>query len=607
MPKGARQQKVTIVGSGIAGLTTAYRLAQRGYDISIIEAQTVAGGNLAGAPSDDGAAVFEVYPHMFGQWYSNFWKLMADIGVTRENAFKQLPVCGFLRSGQFPHYRLLQNCGSPRTMIDNLLSGIMSIPNMFLAAYTIIDLLTQDFAGDSLLSDQSVNGFVITRPYATESVAEFFELLILNIWSADSYLTAAGAYQKFAQYQFRSPTPQCWVVRTNSSQAIIEPLRMALERILGKDPIRRGERVTGVTVNPANNRVTQISIKAQETETTTEQVENLVLAVPPTALPELVMKIAAIPERAAPRDLLPTTRAVPIVHFLPELADTRRLTSEPIPVVYAFFKRALTDIPEYYVALTGSRYSLTFVKVTALTAHNDGNTVLAVAASDFNALPVDLKFLPTLVRAIPSPEQAEAMFLILSEFSRFVTNFNVGKHWDDPDSDIDWVQTRIGTGANQQLFINQVGSQQTLPYTHYPQINNLYFAGENRNNPISIATVEAAVCSGNQAAQAICRDHGQAAGIAPVEVLQPDTYPMALLLAWKLGLAPYAALAKCWAVAEELAGGYTGGQRRAGQTVPRAAPSLFRQGAAVASNAYCAWWNICGALVGEAVRGIGRR
>jgi hypothetical protein len=199
------------------------------------------------------------------------------------------------------------------------------------------------------------------------------------------------------------------------------------------------------------------------------------------------------------------------------------------------------------------------------------------------------------------------MFLILSEFSHFVTNFKLGKYWNDADSDIDWDQTRIGTGSNQRLFINQVGSQQSLPYSHYPQIDNLYFAGENRNNPISIATVEAAVCSGNQAAQVICRNHGQLAEIPPVEVLLPDTYPMVLLLALKLGLAPYAALAKYWAVAEELGGSYRTSGQQAGRTVPRAPTLLFRQGVAAASNAYCAWWNTCAAMVGEATRGFGRR
>ena len=199
------------------------------------------------------------------------------------------------------------------------------------------------------------------------------------------------------------------------------------------------------------------------------------------------------------------------------------------------------------------------------------------------------------------------MFLILSEFNRFVTNFNLGKHWGDEHSDIDWQKTRIGCGSNQRLFINEVGSRHTSPYTHYPQIENLYFAGENRNNPISIATVEAAVCSGNQAAQAICRDHGQAAGTAPVEVLVPETYPMALLLAWKFGLAPYAALAKCWAVAEELGGGRAGGRRGAARTVPRTATEFVRQGAAAASNAYCAWWNAYAAMVGAAARGFGGR
>ena len=383
-PQRDKQSKVTIVGAGIAGLTTAYRLAQRGYDVSVIEAESVPGGNLAGALGDDSTTVFEVYPHMFGQWYNNFWQLMADIGVIRENAFEPQPVCGYLRIGEFPDFRLLRNNGSPRTAIDNLLSGIISMPNMFLAAYTIIDLLTQDFERDGLLAEQSLNGFVITRPYATERVAEFFQSLIQNIWSVDSYLTAAGAYQNFAQYQFCRPTPQCWGLRSsNSYEAIIEPLCKALRHKLGKDPIRCGEKVIGVTVRHPDNRVAQISIERRgenaHSVTITEEVENLVLAVTPTTLHELVMKVAG----ASAQAMTGRNPEVPIVQVLPELADTRRLASAPIPVVYVFFKHSVRDIPEYYVALAGSRYSLTFVKIKALTAHGGGRTVLAVAASDF--------------------------------------------------------------------------------------------------------------------------------------------------------------------------------------------------------------------------------
>ena len=614
LPPIPRTKKVTVVGAGIAGLTTAYRLAQRGYDVTILEAQSVAGGNLAGIPSEDGQSVFEVYPHMFGDWYDNFWALMTDIGVTRERDFEARPICGFLRAGEFPRYRLLRDNGSPQTAIPNLLSGVISAPNMFLSAFAIIDLLTQDFDRDDLASEQSLNGFIISRSYATLEMARFFQLLVLNIWSVDSYSTAAGAYQAFAKYQFRRPAPQCWVLRTNSHEAIIQPLCAALERLGCR--FRLNAKLVGVSINPASNTVMRIAVEEPDRSNPgatgaargvhLEQVENLVLAITPAALHDVILHRAEAPPTGLRQG--PLIAQVPIVDVLPELADTRGLAMAPIPVIHVTFKRTLPDIPEYYIALTGSRYSLTFVKSAALSASSDGNTVLVLAASDFNALPVDLDFAPFERAMAPTHAQATAMFLILTEFHRYVPTFKLGRYCGDPDSDIDWQKTGIGSGSNQKLFINQVGSKHTSPYTHYAAIENLYFAGENRDNPITITTVEAAACSGNQAAQAICRDVGQAPGVAPVNVLVPETYPMAALLAWKFALAPYAAAAKCWATLEEALGGdRVDDWRTAARPAPLGPGHMLTQIVTAGSDVYSNWLSAYGSALSRVVREFGNR
>ena len=77
---------VVVVGAGIAGLTTALKLSQRGYDVTVYEATDVLGGNLSAARQSmrapDGSELtgseptgfvyHDVYPHMFCDWYKNF-------------------------------------------------------------------------------------------------------------------------------------------------------------------------------------------------------------------------------------------------------------------------------------------------------------------------------------------------------------------------------------------------------------------------------------------------------------------------------------------------------------------------------------------------------
>jgi hypothetical protein len=274
------------------------------------------------------------------------------------------------------------------------------------------------------------------------------------------------------------------------------------------------------------------------------------------------------------------TERVSIVDCLPQLAKLRQLTSEPIPLLYVTFKASAFregDIPDFYVALQGSRYSVTFVRVKSHfhTSEEDSSLqeaaiVLAIGASDFTSIPVPLEDpsvdSPTAASpflnfaAIPKGNKQEAAFLILKEFHRFIPTFRLGKCWGDENSDVIWDDrfTFFKVDISQKLFINQVGSRSIAPLTHYPEIPNLYFAGDYTDNPIGIATVEAAVTSGLQAAAAICRDSqpssaGSSAPAAPsegdgqgkpVEIRNPKVYPLPLIFALKLLLAPYAVLAR---------------------------------------------------------------
>jgi protoporphyrinogen oxidase len=73
--------EVTIVGGGVAGLTAALRLAERGVAVTILEKGPLMGGNLSGVWH--AGACYDVYPHMFCEWYNNFWSLAEDVGLRR--------------------------------------------------------------------------------------------------------------------------------------------------------------------------------------------------------------------------------------------------------------------------------------------------------------------------------------------------------------------------------------------------------------------------------------------------------------------------------------------------------------------------------------------
>jgi hypothetical protein len=195
----------------------------------------------------------------------------------------------------------------------------------------------------------------------------------------------------------------------------------------------------------------------------------------------------------------------------------------------------------------GSLFELTFVEIPELTS-STGKTVLSVAVSDFYSLPDDLdevsgyRIEEKSSAFLTKHGQETAKFLILKELQRYVP-FKLGGYWRDPDSDIDWDKSLFRSNREHLLFLNEVGSRQWCPKVCYPEISNLFFAGDFCQNPITIATVEAAVVSGLQAAREVGRNEKIG---KPIEIIEPDSYPETLMAVWKVALAPYAFGAKYW-------------------------------------------------------------
>ena len=71
---------IAIVGAGISGLTMAFRIAQSGKKVLLLEAKEKAGGCLNTLYGDDGFWV-EMGAHTFYSSYTNVIKLIQDTGL----------------------------------------------------------------------------------------------------------------------------------------------------------------------------------------------------------------------------------------------------------------------------------------------------------------------------------------------------------------------------------------------------------------------------------------------------------------------------------------------------------------------------------------------
>ncbi|KAL4421307.1 hypothetical protein ABPG75_010598 [Micractinium tetrahymenae] len=84
----APKLKVAIVGSGLAGLSTAVELLDQGYEVEIYESRPFVGGKVASYKDKDGNDI-EMGLHVFFGCYFNLFRLMAKCGVLENLLLKE--------------------------------------------------------------------------------------------------------------------------------------------------------------------------------------------------------------------------------------------------------------------------------------------------------------------------------------------------------------------------------------------------------------------------------------------------------------------------------------------------------------------------------------
>jgi zeta-carotene desaturase len=568
------------VGGGISGLTTALQLAARGYNVTLYEKKEVLGGNLSSEPKEDvpGAnpssepkknvlggtpssepkknvlggtpssepkknvlggnqssekssekknRVYDVYPHMFSDWYDNFWTLFEkDLGLSREAHFEPRYGLKLLHKGA-KSYLSLKNPKSIGAIWDNLRSGVVPLPDLFLWGYSMLDLASQRFDENRPLGRYSVNGFLNTRPYATDQMAQLHDFTLMEIWSAHGYEISAADYKNFVKHAFAlgRSTPFAWMLKGSLQKKLIEPITQKLKSLGCK--IKRGCAVKLIQLkgDQIEIRLAEGSQRAEDSSRSFS-FDYVVLATPPDVLGQLAM--SGKPGRR-------------LVDRVPWLGEIRRLRAEPIPVLYLYLKRKLPDIPKEQIGLSFSGYDLTAMDLSQLWTDDPDmqeGTVFVVAASNFYALPSEEK----------EKEEALNGFAMIKRFHQYISGFDPGTYWGDPNSDVNWDKSHFRHNRENQLFINEVSSGQLEPRTAYEALPRVAFAGDFIQNEVSMATIEGAVISGLQAANAI---REQAPRGVDIEITPHTVYGDATLLAAKLALTANAYWAKWFSVAYE--------------------------------------------------------
>ena len=511
---------VIIVGSGLAGISAATRLMEQGFDITLYEQNDFLGGNLGAHRDGEEDDPHEHCYHMYLNWYNNFWQFMREIDAL--DKFIPSRVIGYRRPGDKQTRQGLTNAGSLATVLTNMFNGVAPPADQFISAYSLLDLIGTQAMSGKVLEQTSVNNFFRTRGYSTDASIDVSTRTLAEAFASPSYLSSARSYQSLIKYGYRHPAPSLWLLTQNTNEAIFEPWEKHLQaraKKLGRSfDIQRRTRVEKLHLT--HGEVRELTIGTMPANPTTEggaaieatdlrKVEvrgDLLLAVPPRALGRLVS-----PEVAA--------RA-------PDLEKVRLLRSEPMISLDLYFKRKIPGLNNNITVLLDSKYTLSLLDNSLVwTNPPAGGSFLNVISSNADLI-------------VDYPNDV-ILDIVLKELQRFL-DFQL----DEVDHDRCHVQTNVG----EELFVNQVGSWDNRPKATC-DIPNLFLAGDFCQTFVDVVTVEGAVVSGLNAAEALRRKCGIG---KPIDIVRPDSYPAVLPAMLALAMRPAAFAAKAVSVADSM-------------------------------------------------------
>lgn len=214
--------EVTIIGGGIARIAATMRLSEHGRRCTILEQGDTLGGKL-GAHLDSSSSDWHEHAYrMYLNWYLNFWGLIDELDL--RDAFEPRHNIKFIRRGEFPNFAKITDIVSPCTLSDNIAGGVIPPADMFICAYSLLDLLTQHYRLPAMLDRITVNGFMSSSPYATDAAT------LAKAFATYSYRTSAAPYRNFITYGAQQPEPIMWVMDGNVHHVLIKILEAELLR-----------------------------------------------------------------------------------------------------------------------------------------------------------------------------------------------------------------------------------------------------------------------------------------------------------------------------------------------------------------------------------------
>jgi uncharacterized protein with NAD-binding domain and iron-sulfur cluster len=475
--------RAVIIGGGLAGMTAAKVLAEHGMPVTILEAGDHLGGKAAstrvhGRWEDHGF-------HCFPAWYVNTRALLADIGC--EPNLIDIHRFHFLKKGAYPQLVTTYEFTSPQNVLHNLFNGVLPWHENLLSYYCLLELACEPLASWKYLDQISGTGFLRSRFYATEAIANLQQQTILQAAAIPGYECSALTLQRLFRAWLKWSSPLYSILNGSLQEKFIGPFEQRLRR-LGVE-VRYKSRVKAFI--GSGNRARGVMLARREAPLMFGSDDFFIMATPREVQLEFESSDAEYRKEVS----------APVVFWPASLG----LQSAPMAALHLYLKRRIPDLPQEHINLVGSRYGTTLIDISQHWEGLEGTTLSAVLAR------------PWVLFGRPDEAIAE---MVVDEIREYLPIFTQRDVAGEPH-----LQTHVA----QPLFINTVGSWLFRPTARFALHPNIFRAGDFCQTEADLATMESAVMSGINAAAEILQQAGKRVHMTPLSIGEPPQAALTLL------------------------------------------------------------------------------
>jgi uncharacterized protein with NAD-binding domain and iron-sulfur cluster len=189
---------VAILGGGLAGLTAAYYLSQKGFKTLVLEADTILGGRARSWQDDKTGDTIDIAPHILvDPLYPNTMALLADLGTSEQIVWNKEAFITLAEGAErfdlgytkFPApLHLLPWVIQDKTL--SLVDHLSAVP-------LILYVLRMNPAGEPGLDQENALGFLRRMGVTQRYIGRLFSFMCMAIMNVPINLCSAGALLRF--------------------------------------------------------------------------------------------------------------------------------------------------------------------------------------------------------------------------------------------------------------------------------------------------------------------------------------------------------------------------------------------------------------------------